>query len=112
MRDWKKKNFKEKSFDYSFLVPMGATSEILAMVLSEIHDAEFKLIDEFKSDKLPSMQKSVTFRAYFFEDELALAFEAAVDEPAQFTSITVAKHANINITIQNKLLTFIFRPAN
>ena len=57
---------------------------------------------------LPSSSSS-SFACFFDEDEAAFDLAAALDEPAQLTSITVAKQANISMIIQNKLLTFILR---
>jgi prephenate dehydrogenase len=67
--EWKRLSLQTRTLDFSFLVPESSDSKVLARCLIKSTGHMFELIDEFKGSKIPSGQKSVTFRASFFADD-------------------------------------------
>ncbi len=69
MKKWRKQNLKPMHLDYSFLVSKECDKEIIKKGLSHIKFCSIKILDEYKSNKLPKGKKSITIKATFFEDD-------------------------------------------
>jgi len=70
MLEWKKKNLKERTFDYSFMVSAEGNPKIIINALNKaIRECQFELLGEYTGKGIPEGQKSITLRAHFFEDE-------------------------------------------
>jgi|GEM_PF-1381017 len=67
--EWKNLVLEKRNLDYSFLVPENTNASIVADCLKKMCNCSFEVIDEYKGNKFPFGQKSLTLRAHYFAGE-------------------------------------------
>ncbi len=76
---WRGENLREKTRDYSIVVPRGADEKIVAQLLSGVGGvARASVVGTFEGAQVGEGKKSVTVRCAFFEDDGLQAIDAGV----------------------------------